>query len=129
MEAIKALSPKPMKGPVEVTASNVLTSESNVEKDNNIMIARTNEQIHQNAKKVQETTNAKINRIAEAMDNYVRSVKRELKIQVHSETGNIMVKVISQENGKVIREIPPKELLDLAAKMEEMTGTLLNQNV
>jgi uncharacterized FlaG/YvyC family protein len=127
MEAIKALSPKPVKGPVEVTASNVLTSESNAQKD--IIVARTNEVIHQNAEKVQETTNAKINRIAEAMDNYVRSVKRELKIQVHSETGDIMVKVISQESGKVIREIPPKELLDLAARMEEMTGTLLNENV
>ena len=39
-----------------------------------------------------------------------------------------MVKVISEEDGKVIREIPPKELLDLAAKMEEMTGALLNEN-
>ena len=93
------------------------------------MITRTNKEIEKNSKRIHETTNAKINRIAEAMDKYVRSVKRELKIQVHGETGDIIVKVISQDNGKVIREIPPRELLDLAARMDEMTGTLLNQNV
>ena len=129
MEAIIALSSKSAKGPVAVTASNILTSDSNIKKESSRMIARGNEAIHQNTKKVQETTNEKINRIAEAMDNYIRSVKRELKIQVHGETGNIIIKVISQDNGRIIREIPPKELLDLAARMDEMSGTLLNENV
>ena len=75
-----------------------------------------------------ESTNSKIERIAKAMDNYVRSVQRDLKIQVHGDTGNIMVKVISEADGKVIREIPPKELLDLAAKMEKMTGTIFHES-
>lgn len=129
MEAINALNPKPVKGPVEVTASNVLTSESNVQKDPNRRIVQTNEKIHESAKEVKESISAKINRIAEAMDSYVRSVQRDLKIQVHSATGKIIVKVISEESGKVIREIPPKEMLDLAAKMEKMIGALFDENV
>ena len=70
----------------------------------------------------------KIERVAQAMDNYVNSIQRDLKIQVHGDTGNIMVKVISKENGQVIREIPSEELLNLAAKMEQMTGALFNEN-
>jgi flagellar protein FlaG len=76
----------------------------------------------------QSTTQEKIERIAEVMDNYVKSIQTDLKIQVHKGTGDIMVKVLSKEDGRVIREIPSEELLNLAAKMEQMTGTLLNEN-
>ena len=62
------------------------------------------------------------------MDSYVSSIQRELQIQVHNKTGNLMVKVISKEDGKTIREIPPEELLNLAARMEELSGVLFDQN-
>jgi flagellar protein FlaG len=79
-------------------------------------------------KKFQEVSEAKIESIAQAMDNYVRSIQRDLKIRVHNDTGNIIVEVISGEDGKVIRQIPSENLLNLAAKMEEMTGVLFNEN-
>ncbi len=64
-------------------------------------------------------------RVAEAMDQYVRSIQSDLEIKIHAETGKIVVKVISHETGEVIREIPPEEMLKLAEKMEEMAGGLL----
>lgn len=64
-------------------------------------------------------------RVAEAMDQYVRSIQSDLQISIHDETGKIVVKVISHETGEVIREIPPEEMLKLAEKMEEMAGGLL----
>ena len=79
-------------------------------------------------KNFQEVSEAKIESIAQAMDNYVRSIQRDLKIRVHNDTGNIVVEVISGEDGKVIRQIPSENLLNLAAKMEEMTGILFNEN-
>ena len=78
--------------------------------------------------KVKQGNEAKIERVAQAMENYVKSTQRNLRIQDHNGTGDIMVKVISKENGQVIREIPPEELLNLAAKMEAMTGALFNEN-
>ena len=91
-------------------------------------------QSHQPAKvqnvvhEVRKTTQEKIQKIAEAMDSYVSSIQRELQIQVHQKTGNIVVKVISKEDGKTIREIPPEELLNLAARMEELSGVRFDQN-
>ena len=80
------------------------------------------------AKRVHEIVQAKVERIAEAMDKYVNSIQKDLHITVHNSTGKVIVKVISEENGKVIKEIPSEELLDLAAKLEEMTGALFNEN-
>ena len=74
------------------------------------------------------TKDRKVEKIAKAMDEYVQSIQRDLKIRVHGPTGHLMVKVISKDNGKTIREIPAEEVLNLAAKMEEMTGALFNGN-
>lgn len=79
--------------------------------------------------KVSEDTRSKIENIANALNQYVKSTQRDLEIQVHKATGNIIVKVLSKEDGKIIREIPPEKMLNLAAKMEEMTGVLFNENV
>jgi flagellar protein FlaG len=75
-----------------------------------------------------EVPSEKIDLIARALLNYVRSMQRDLSIQVHRGTGEIMVQVISKTDGKVIREIPPKGLLDLAAKMEEVVGVIFDEN-
>ena len=82
-----------------------------------------------NADEVNKDTRSKIENIAQALNQYVKSTQRDLKIQVHEATGNIIVKVLSKESGKIIREIPPEKMLNLAAKMEEMTGILFNENV
>ena len=78
---------------------------------------------------IKSSQDVKIKRIAEAMENYVQSIQTNLKIQVRNETGDIIVKVISKEDGKLIRQIPPEQLLDLAAAMESMTGVLFNENI
>jgi flagellar protein FlaG len=75
-----------------------------------------------------EVPREKIDRIARALENYVRSVQTDLSIKVHRSTGKIMVQVISKADGKVIREIPPEGLLDLAAKMEEVAGVIFDKN-
>ncbi len=81
------------------------------------------------SKEVKRATDEKIARITELMDNYVRSIQKDIKIQVNSDTGDILVKVISEETGKVIREIPSEEMLALAARMEEISGVLFDQKV
>jgi flagellar protein FlaG len=78
---------------------------------------------------LKDTTEEKIARIAELMDSYVRSMQSDINIQVNNRTGDISVKVISKETGKVIREIPSQEMLELAARMEEISGVFFDQKV
>ena len=84
--------------------------------------------LRNSSKKGKQASQPEIERVARSMDQYIKSMERDLEIQVHKGTGNIMVKVISRENGKVIREFPPEELLNLAARMERMVGGLVNRN-
>ncbi len=103
-----------------------IESQKNIEKENKTVTGQSEVKA---SKESRETTDEKISRITELMENYVRSMQKDIKIKVDNETGDIMVKVISEDNGKVIREIPSEEMLDLAARMEELAGTIFDQKV
>jgi len=51
------------------------------------------------------------------------------KFSIHQSTHKIMVKVIDQETGKIIREIPPEKILDLVAAIWELAGILVDEKV
>jgi flagellar protein FlaG len=57
--------------------------------------------------------------------NMIHSV--DLQFSVHEASGEIMVTVMDGSTGDVIREVPPSEILDLAAKLEEMVGIMFDQ--
>jgi flagellar protein FlaG len=52
---------------------------------------------------------------------------RRLEFKVDEETHRIMVKVIDTETDKVIKEIPPEQIIELAAKIQEMVGLLVDE--
>lgn len=47
----------------------------------------------------------------------------------HEATGRTMVLITNRDTDEVIREIPVKQVLDLAAKIEEMVGMLFDEKV
>jgi flagellar protein FlaG len=51
----------------------------------------------------------------------------DLQFSVHEASGRMMVVVKEESSGKVIREIPAKEVLNLAAKLDEMIGLLVDK--
>ena len=52
-----------------------------------------------------------------------------LKFSKHDESGRTMIKVMDKQNEELIREIPSEEVLNLAAKIEEMIGLIFDQKV
>jgi flagellar protein FlaG len=52
-----------------------------------------------------------------------------LRFSVHKPTGRTVVKVIDKETQEMVREIPAKEILNLAAKLDEMMGMLFDKTV
>jgi flagellar protein FlaG len=51
----------------------------------------------------------------------------DLQFSVHEASGRTVVTVTDAVTGEVIREIPPPELLNLAARLDEMIGLLFDQ--
>lgn len=52
-----------------------------------------------------------------------------ISFTIHKETGRTIIKITDKETDELIREIPPEELLDLAAKIHEMVGILFDKRV
>lgn len=52
-----------------------------------------------------------------------------LRFSLHDETGRTMIKIMDKTTKKLIREIPSEEVLNLAAKIEEMIGILFDRKV
>lgn len=53
----------------------------------------------------------------------------DLHFSVHKSSNTIVVTVTEKSSGKVIREIPSSETLQLAAKLDEMVGMIFDQKV
>jgi len=76
-----------------------------------------------------KASNDALKRIKKALADYMKSTQRDLEIKVQKASGKIIVRIVSKEDGKIIREIPSEELLNLAGKLEEIGTALFYQNV
>ncbi len=64
------------------------------------------------------------------LNNALEEIKHNrLEFSVHEDTGRTVVKIIDQDTGEVIKQLPPEELLDLAEKLKEMSGVLFDKKI
>ena len=49
-----------------------------------------------------------------------------LNFSVHKATGRTVIKVVDANTNKVVRELPPEQILDLMVSIEEMNGQLVS---
>lgn len=71
-------------------------------------------------------------KLIKAVDDANKSLEmynRELRYSVHEVTKDIMIKIIDTSEGReeVIKEIPPKKILDMMAEMWKMAGLIVDE--
>ncbi len=86
-------------------------------------------QVYADPTATESITPERIHNILQALRSYAESAQRDLKFLIDEGTGQIVVQVIAKEDDKVIREIPSEALIELEARIEEMTGVLFSQSV
>ncbi|WP_306092911.1 flagellar protein FlaG [Pseudomonas sp. SCB32] len=59
-----------------------------------------------------------------SIQSYAQSVTRNLNFSIDDSTGDVVVKVIDGESGKVVRQIPSEEVLKLAARLDDMRSLM-----
>ncbi|MBD9410225.1 flagellar protein FlaG [Stutzerimonas stutzeri] len=64
------------------------------------------------------------NSAAQAFKSFVQDIQRNLDFSVDDSSGQVVVKVIDGESGKLIRQIPSEELLRLSERLEDMRSLL-----
>ncbi len=70
---------------------------------------------------------AEIDRAAVKINELLSLADSQLEIHVDDETERVVVKVVEQESGEVIRQIPPEELLELEKYLSSPKGLLLQE--
>jgi len=68
-------------------------------------------------------------KIVESMNEFLGPTRTELKFQFHDKLDEYYVSVINPETDEVIKEIPPKKLLDIYASMAEFMGLIVDEKV
>lgn len=63
----------------------------------------------------------------EKANKALTGINKRFEYSVHEKTGDIMVKVIDQDTNEVVRELPPEKILDLVAKLQEISGILIDE--
>lgn len=66
-------------------------------------------------------------KLVEEIQKKIDSINVGLTFSTYGRNNNIAVKVVERESGEVIREIPPKELQQLAEKLDEMIGLIFSK--
>lgn len=67
-----------------------------------------------------------------AIDRAIKAIQgpdTRLDFSIHDVTKRIMVKVVNQESGEIIREIPPEKNLDFLANLWKMAGILIDERL
>lgn len=68
-----------------------------------------------------------VERAVETLNKTSRIFNTNLRFSIHQATHEVMVKVIREDTGEVLREIPPEKALDALARMEQALGLLVDE--
>ena len=65
----------------------------------------------------------------EDINKAVEALHKDLRFQVHEKSERLMVEVIDLVKNEVIKEIPPRQLLDMLGRIREMVGLIIDEKI
>ena len=108
----------------EISATNVKRAE-----------VRNEEKVEKKTPESQETTeteNKKVREIVDKLNKELETVDTSIEFKIHESSGiglnKVSIKVVEKESDKVIVEIPSEEAIEMAEKMEALTGMLFDHS-
>lgn len=71
-------------------------------------------------------------KVQEAVKNandFFQIAKRTLQFAIHEDDGRVVVQIKDEKTGQVVRQIPSEEALELAKRLDELSGLLFKEKV
>lgn len=62
----------------------------------------------------------------EKLNRIVKNYNNKINFDVDQKTNQVVVKVVDGETDKIIRQIPPEEILNLSQRMDELRGMIFD---
>lgn len=83
--------------------------------------------VGQEEQQYREPTVEGVQEAVEDINKVLHYMNERLEFSVHEATNRVMVRVLDRETDEIIREIPPEQILDLVAKLQDLVGLLVDE--
>lgn len=70
-----------------------------------------------------------IKTVVSKLNQIIEPLRTDLKFQYHEKLNEYYVAVVNPLTSEVIKEIPPKKMLDMYAEMAELMGILIDEKI
>ncbi|MBT2659652.1 flagellar protein FlaG [Bacillus sp. ISL-45] len=78
---------------------------------------------------LQAVPKEKLEGVVEGLNKYLRQSQTSLKFQYHEKLQEYYVTLVDEKTKEVVREIPPKKMLDFYAAMTEFLGLIVDKKI
>ncbi|WP_019123268.1 flagellar protein FlaG [Brevibacillus massiliensis] len=73
------------------------------------------------------TSKKEVEKAVDSLNKWLQTGSTHLKFTLHEKLNEYYVEIVDDQTQEVIREVPPKKILDMVAKMHEMIGILVDE--
>ncbi|QSB49481.1 flagellar protein FlaG [Parageobacillus toebii] len=77
----------------------------------------------------QDIPKEKLEEVVKGLNEFLQPSHTSIKFELHDELKEYYVQIIDERTNEVIREIPPKKLLDMYAAMMEFVGLIVDKKI
>ncbi|MBS8265789.1 flagellar protein FlaG [Mesobacillus boroniphilus] len=78
---------------------------------------------------IQTVPKEKLEGVVEGLNKYLSQSQTSLKFQYHEKLQEYYVTLVDEKTKEVVREIPPKKMLDFYAAMTEFLGLIVDKKI
>jgi flagellar protein FlaG len=76
-----------------------------------------------------EEQTRKLEEAVEGANKFFQSLRRTLQFNLNNDYGRLIAQIKDSETGDLVRQIPSEEMLELARRLDELSGLLFKEKV
>ncbi|MDY6852378.1 MAG: flagellar protein FlaG [Thermodesulfobacteriota bacterium] len=66
---------------------------------------------------------------SQRLEKFMGTLGVKIKFHIHEDSGELQAEILEAGGEKVIRKVPPDEILNLAASLKEISGLFMNRSL
>jgi len=74
-------------------------------------------------------TREKTEELVDSLNKFLSPIQTSLKFELHDKLNEYYVTIIDSETKEVVKEIPPKKMLDIYAAIAEQLGLIIDKKI
>lgn len=76
-----------------------------------------------------QVSKEEISNMVENTNQFMETIRKSLHFQLHEDTNRMVVEIRDLDTDEVIKELPPKEFLDMVARIRDYVGLMIDEKI